>query len=493
MNPKTTAVLFAIAAALAAFVYFYVIEGEQARVEAKAAEKRLFPDVDQGKIASISLRVSDASEIRLERRDGHWRIVKPIDFAADTFAADGVASAITQLMSQSVIEDPRPPDVYGFGQESAEVRFAVGDLEKTLRIGGQTPVGSNSYASVEGDDRVYTVASYQLSSFKKELEDLRDKRILNFDQAAVRRIAVSWPGVQIVVERSDAGWQMVEPVRAPADEDTVERLLSSLSFLRAVSFVDEPGSEKEMGFAPPQFAVELELSGEAEASDPKIARFAVGGVDESGSEWFARGTAGSHYTISQQSFDDLPRGLVEYRDRRLAEFAADDARRVELGFHSATGEAVAVSVTREDGGWASNAEPVQPEKLDVLVDVLSGLRAADIVAEELGPAELQAMGFDPAKAVLQVYADGDSAERLAEVQLGVAFGDGITARIPDRETIFLIDAALVDAIPVDLEDFRERFVAQPVSATDVEKAVAASPESVTDESETIVEVGDDEG
>ncbi len=34
MNPKTTAVLFAIAAALAAFVYFYVIKGEQARVEA---------------------------------------------------------------------------------------------------------------------------------------------------------------------------------------------------------------------------------------------------------------------------------------------------------------------------------------------------------------------------------------------------------------------------------------------------------------------------
>ena len=82
MNPKTTAVLFAIAAALAAFVYFYAIEGEQARVEAKAAEKRLFPDVEQGEIASISLRASDAPEIRLERLDGRWRIVAPIDFAA---------------------------------------------------------------------------------------------------------------------------------------------------------------------------------------------------------------------------------------------------------------------------------------------------------------------------------------------------------------------------------------------------------------------------
>jgi len=466
MNPKTTAVLFAVTAALAAFIYFYVVEGEQARVEAKAAENRLFPDVEQGEIASISLRASDAPEIRLERRDGRWRIVAPIDFAADTFAADGVTSAITQLMSESVIEDPRPPDVYGFGAEGVEVRFAVGDLEKVLRLGSATPVGSNVYASVDGDDRVYTVAFYQLQSFKKGLDDLRDKRILDFDPAAVRRAAVSWSETRLVVERSDAGWQMVEPVRAPADEDTVDALLSSLSFLRAATFVDEPGSEEEMGFAPPQFAVELELSDEAAGSDPRVARFAVGGVDESGSERFARGAADSHYTISQRSFDDLPRRLVEYRDRRLAEFAADDAWRVVLGFHSATRETVAVSITREDGGWVSNAEPVQLEKLDVLVDVLSSLRADDIIAEELGSAELAAMGLDPARAVLQIYADGDPAERLAEVQLGVAFGGGITARTPDRETIFLLDAALADALPADLEDYRERFVAQPEPATD---------------------------
>ncbi len=471
MNPKTTAVLFAIAAALAAFVYFCEPEREQARVEAEAAEKRLFPDVVQSEIASISLRVSDVPEIRLERRDGRWRIVAPIDFAADTFAADGVASAITQLRSESVIEDPRPPEVYGFGAERAEVRFTVGELEKALRFGNQTPVGSNSYASVDGDDRVYTVASYQLTPFKKRLEDLRDKRIVDFDQAAVRRVAVSWPGTSFVVERSDEGWQMVEPVQARADVDTVDALLSSLSFLRASAFVDDPGSAEEMGFAPPQFAVEMEMSREGAGSDPVIARFAVGGVAETGAQRFVRGAVESLYLISEQSFDDFPRRLVEYRDRRLAEFAAGDARRVELGFHTDAGETVALSVTREGDGWASSADPVQPEELDALVEALSGLRADDIIAEAFGPAELQAMGLDPAKAVLLVYGDGDPAERLAEIHLGVAFGDGVTARAPDRENIFLLDAALADLIPTDLEDYRERFVAQPASATDEEDAL----------------------
>ncbi len=464
MNPKTTAVLFAIAAALAAFVYFYEIEGEQAREEAKAAEKRLFPGLEQSTITSISIRIADASEIRLERRDGRWQIVAPIDFAADTFAADGLASAITQLSSASEIEDPQPPDVYGFGAGGAEVRFEVGDLEEVLRIGTETPVGSNSYVAVEGDDRVYTVTSYRLSPFKRKLDDYREKRILDFDEAAVRRMTVGIPGAQIVVERSDAGWEMVTPVRAPTDDGTVRELLSSLSFLRAATFVDEPSSEEQMGFTPPEFSVELELSAEAGDSSPRIARFEVGGVDANGMERFVRGAAGSYYTISQLAFDGLPRRLIEYRDRRLAEFAIGDAQRVELSFHSAVGETVTVSLTREGDGWASSAEPVEPEIVKVLVDELSDLRADDIIAEELGPAELEAMGFDPPRVVIEIYGEEDSAESLAEIHLGVAFGSGVSARTPDRETIFLLETALADAIPTDLESYRKRFVAQPNSA-----------------------------
>jgi hypothetical protein len=237
-----------------------------------------------------------------------------------------------------------------------------------------------------------------------------------------------------------------------------------LSFLRAATFVDEPGSEEQMGFTPPQFSVALEISAEAGDSSPRIARFEVGGVDESGTARFVRGAAGSYYTISQPDFDGLPRRLIEYRDRRLAEFAIGDAQRVELGFHSAVGETVSVSLTREGNSWVSSTEPVEPEIVKVLVDGLSDLRAADVIAEELGPAELEAMGFDPPKVVIEIYGEGDSAESLAEIHLGVAFGSGVSARTPDRETIFLLETTLTDAIPTDLESYRKRFVAQPKSA-----------------------------
>jgi len=472
MNPKTTAVLFVIAAALASFVYFYEIQGEPARVKAKAAEKRLFPSVEQADISSISLKASGGPEIRLERHDGHWRITAPIDFVADTFAADGVASAITQLMNDSVIDHPEPPDVYGFRSDGPEVRFTAGGVEKVLHIGSTTPVGSNTYASVGGDDRVYTVATYQLSSFKKGVDEFRDKRILDFDPDAVDRVTIRWPEAKVVVVRSDGKWQMVEPIETLADADTVEQLLTSLSFLRAAGFVDEPGPDEKTGLASPQFAVELELRSDTEGAEPKTVRLAVGGVDESGSHRFARGALKSLYLISNESLDGFPRRVVDYRDRRLSEFDADAAKRIELGFHTSAGETVDVRIDRKDGAWVSDGKPVRSEPIDALVDALSHLRAHDIVAERLGPDELAAMGLDPAKLVLLVYPAGDGAARLAEVDIGAQFGGGVTARVPDRETIFQIDSATAAAFPKDLDDYRARFVAQPKAATDQKGAAA---------------------
>jgi hypothetical protein len=477
MNPKTTAVLFAVAAALAAFVFFYEIEGEQARVEAKAAENRLFPNVEQSQIGSISIRIAEAPEIRLERSDSRWQILAPMSFPADAFAADGVASAITQLMSVSEIEDPQPLEAYGLRANGTVVRFTVGEVERVLLLGNATPIDSNSYASIEGDSQVFTVASYQLSSFKKTAEELRDKKIMDFDPATVRRASIRWPGAVVVVERDDAGWKMLEPVEARSDADAIDGLLMNLSLLRSIAFVDHPGSDEETGLAPPQFEVEVELAADAEGSTPRLARIAVGGVDAGGTQRFVRGAVDPLYLISQESLDGFPRRVVEYRDRRLAEFAAEAAQRIELGFHSASGETVAIRMNLEEGGWTTDAGPVSPERIDVLVDVLSDLRADDILAEAFGPAELEAMKLDPPNTVLQVYADGDSSESLAEIHLGVSFGDGITARVAGRDTVYRIDAAVAEALPVDLDDFRERFVVQP-DPTEATDPTEAEPEAV---------------
>ena len=93
MNPRTTGILFLIAAALGAFVYFYEIRGEEGRREAEARQKRLFPDVEAEAVEWLALTSSDGKPVRAERREKGWQIVEPLVFPGDEFALDGTHGA----------------------------------------------------------------------------------------------------------------------------------------------------------------------------------------------------------------------------------------------------------------------------------------------------------------------------------------------------------------------------------------------------------------
>jgi hypothetical protein len=157
MQPRTSAILLAVALALGAFVYFYEIGGEDARREAEEQARRLFPAVEQEAIEWIALTTRDGIEARLERGEGGWRLVQPVAFSADRFAADGMAANLAGLVSEAALENPQPLAEYDLGEAARTVHFSAGGQERALLLGGQTPVGDNAYAKTGASDAVYTV------------------------------------------------------------------------------------------------------------------------------------------------------------------------------------------------------------------------------------------------------------------------------------------------------------------------------------------------
>ncbi len=200
MHPRTTGIVFLVAAALFAFVYIYEMRGAPGRRQAEEAAKRLFPNVEADDVEWIAMTTSDGTAARAERRDGGWELTEPLVFPGDVFALDGIASALALLSSEAKFENPQPPEVYGLDDEERVVRFGVGGEEFVLRAGDKSPVGANSYVAV-GSDAVYVVATYRIHALRKEIDDLRDKRILRFDTASVEGVTATWPGGQVVLER----------------------------------------------------------------------------------------------------------------------------------------------------------------------------------------------------------------------------------------------------------------------------------------------------
>ena len=150
MNPRTTGILFLIAAALGAFVWFYEIRGEAGRKDAETAAKRLFPGIEASAVEQIELTTSDGQRARLERQAGDWRVSLPLAAPADGFVADAIAAALTQLGSEAVYAEPQPLAVYGLDDAGRDLRFRAGGADHVLRLGHKTPIGGNVYACVEG-------------------------------------------------------------------------------------------------------------------------------------------------------------------------------------------------------------------------------------------------------------------------------------------------------------------------------------------------------
>ncbi len=473
MSPKTTGIAFLIAAALAAFLYFYQVRGAPERARVEAESKRLFPDLEDGVVEWIELTTSDGKQARAERRDGRWQLTRPVEFPGDEFALDSVASTLVQMASELVFEDPEPLPVYGLDQDGGVVRFGVGGDTFELRTGDDTPVGSNTYAAVAGRDEVVAVLTYRVASLRKALDELRDKRILRFDTASIDRVTATWQDGHVRLERGGDGWRLLEPLEGPADAAGVEALLADLSFLRAEGFLDDPPSDAKLGLLRPAFQVELRGLGEGEGEEPVELELAIGQTYDGESRAVRAGGA-TRYRIAEARLADFPQELVAYRFRDLASFPASDAKRLEIVFAPdpalpVSAEPLTLTAIRDEKGWTTTPESFRPGAVGRLMVELSRLKAGEIMAESAGDDELQSLRLSPAAAVYRVYDDVEGGELLAQVDLGTIQGNRwILARTPGHDTVFGLDLGLAEYLPVSLDAFRSRFAAEAEAEPEAE-------------------------
>ena len=467
MNPRTTGILFLVALLLGGIVW-YSNRHEGEKKQAAEQAKHLFGELKPEQIDWIAFNTPDGKPARVERKQGAWQVVEPVAAPADAANVDGLAASLAGLTSEAVIEDAQGAEVYGLGDTAKQVKFGAAGAEHALRLGKKTPIGSNSYAAT-GDGKVYTIPTFRTTGFDRPLDDLRERRPLRFDRENVAHIEVSWPGGGVTLDKTDGTWRVVAPLAAEADADTVDALLSDLVFLRANGFVDAPPPDHEVGLDAPQYRVVLIGKPAKEGEAGTRSELAIGGVLDANTR-AARGAEPTLYKIPNDRFDKLPKTVVAFREKQLARFVASDAQRFELVFQdevaAASGQSRAVTITGErgDAGWTTSPDPMAAGAAARVVAELARLKAADIAAEEVGPKEEAALGLAPPHAVIRVFGAkpqaGGEAPRLAEVHLGAQKNDRIFATLPDRKTLYQIDGALAEHIPISLEAFRNRFVSK---------------------------------
>jgi len=470
VNPRNTLILALVVAAVGAFVWFYEIEGAEKRSEEETAKKRIFAGLQADAIEWIELRTDDGQNARLERVEAGWRLVAPLAFPADRFAADGVASGLAELEADLTFDTPEPLENYGLAGEPS-VRFGGKEKSFALRVGNATPVGGNVYVTDADAKKVFAVANWRTNALKKTVKQLREARVLDFDRAAVTGLVIQSADGRIALVKQDDAWQIREPAAAKADADAVEGLLSDLQYLRADEFVDAPPPEAELGLGEPWLRIEVVREGQTE---PLVLRVGA----ERGDKRVVRGPGEPVFEIATTRLDSLPRKLAAYRFKELARFATDAAKSFELSFAPKDGEPLTVTGTSGEAGWTTAPEAMQPGKASQLVAELAQLSAEDVLADGLGDAERAALGLAPPRATLRVRgepAEGGEPTVLAEVLLGdLDPQHGIPAMRGGEATVYWLRAGASEQLPVSLAAWRESFQAK--EGAEPAEAASAGPE-----------------
>jgi hypothetical protein len=504
MNPRTTGVLALVAILLGGFIYFYEIEGESGRQAALDEGKRIFPGLEADAVDVIEFSTLDGIEARFVRVDGRWRLSEPVDDLADSVAIDAIAGALTSLARKGSISvatgsAENGHEQYGLGTRARIVRFIAGGESYRLGIGRNTPVGRHLYvrrlgtnessksssvgagdddgnSSGHGHDDVAYVESFRLNALNRNLDDLRERRVLGFDGAELSTLRITWPRertetggaeesegpIEVALARdADGDWQMGAPVRGAADQEMLRDLISDLSYLRATRFVDERSDRVEAALANPAITFHWTLSG-----DHVESRMRIGGDFENG--LLVEGPRGRLVTIGAGRLKDFKHRIVDYRFKSVSEFNLVDARHFSIEFSdSAEGQEPAtlrVEAALEEAGWIGSARAIDPDRATDLIRTLSSLRATDILAEEMGPRELAGLGLSPPRVRIRVGTDVDMKDEsgiLADLRLGrLVSGRGLLAQRVGDPTVFILAESVVQRIPISADAFANRFEKQ---------------------------------
>jgi hypothetical protein len=436
-----TGAALVVLAALGAYIYF--VESKQPAAGTGEPKQKALA-FDKPKVAELEIAPRDGEAIRLVKEKDAWRMVAPLQVAADGNEADAMLTSLENLEIDEVVTES-PADLAAFGlaspQRAVGVRLEGASEPLKLLIGDKTPDGTSVYAKLPTRPRVFTVASYQTGAFEKKPFDLRDRGLLKVKRDAVKTLEITGPGESYALARDDTGeWAFTRPIASLAGRWSVDGLLGALEALRMDAVAAEDAKDlKPFGLDKPVRSVTLGLA------DGATRRIEIGSSPEE-RKYHAREASSSLVAVIPAALvDDLAKGMRELRAKRVVDVGTYEVEGVEV---EAEGKKTVLARTKEKDAegfeqqkWARTApdkKDLDRAKVDDALFKLTGLEVQEFLDT---PGSDASYGLDAPAAVVTLKRE----ENKAALSLRFGKKDGAAyARRPGDAAVLKLDSAKVD-------------------------------------------------
>jgi hypothetical protein len=368
MRIRGLLVAVVLLAALGVGVYFSNKEkaAEAAKPPADAPPKILA--LTEGDITKVTLKKKGADETVLEKANGKWQITAPKPYPADQDTASQLVASTANVSGDRVVEDNKASNLSAYGLNSPMLEVDItgkGGKVSKLKIGDDTPTNSGSYAIVDGDPRVFTVASYVKTGVDKSLNDLRDKRLLRFDQDKLSRVELIAKKQDIEFGRDKDQWQIVKPKPLRADGLQVDEMLRKLKDAKMdLTLSDDDAKKAAAGFASGTPVATVKLTDPSGTQEIEI--------HKNKDDYYAKSSvAPGVFKTTPELGAGVDKALDDFRNKKLFDFGFNDPGKIQM---HANGKSFDFQKGGDD--WFSNGKKMDSTSIQSFVDKLRDLAAS---------------------------------------------------------------------------------------------------------------------
>ena len=487
MKFRTTLIAALLLAVFGAYVYFFEYKKAEEEKKQEEAEKTVY-SIDWEKLQGLAITNAHGTflveKVAKEAYEGEaastkadeWRIVEPLKADAENAAINGLVSNLKGAKVEQVVTESAE-DLEPFGLKEPEIRVVVLVAEgetapAPLLLGGKSPIGSNSYAMVEGEDKVLLLSTHLVPQFDKDLYELRHKKLFAFKREDVERLRilrVDEPEVEIV--REGDKWELIRPLRARAAEAEVDKILNKLTTLKAESFNDEePEDLAAYGLDRPVWKVEVVLK-----PDQTKATLLVGSIYQEQGKGYLYAKRGERPAVVSLGMDLIGTFATEpegFREKKVIPFKTWDIKKVELVWK---GQDVTLE-KREGSKWWIEA-PIEARadgtKMSAFLSALSRVEGDEFLERPEDEEDLAEYGLaDPLARVALYKGKAGTVEEEGEGEeaayslfgvllVGKGLGDeaGYYATVEGDETLHRVKGSFYeDDFPASMDTLRSNKV-----------------------------------
>ena len=215
------------------------------------------PEVlESSRIDRIVIASQEVS-LDLVKKDEQWTL-QPQGYPADKAKVTNMLATITKLKLTALVSESGNYERYDLtdAEKVAVQAYSGNTLVREFNIGQSAPTFRHTFVTLAGDPKVYHGQGAFKNSFDQTVEDLRDKSVMTFDQAAITGVEIQKGDHILAAARVEvAPPEPAEPeaTEAPAvpkvewrttqgdllDQAPLEALMGSLSNLQCKAFVND--------------------------------------------------------------------------------------------------------------------------------------------------------------------------------------------------------------------------------------------------------------